>query len=224
MSVGDSTPSTYRPKKFKVQKGEGLWLLSFSDLSMILISFFILMLSYSKPDKKKEDQVKSAIENAGAARPQNNLQELQTRIQNEVKKQGLQASANVTFDADGLSVEFKDSLLFSTGSADADPRFQKVVGSVMAVIADAPTKYKLIFEGHTDETKVLGGRYASNWELSAARGITLMQQFQRRGVQPDRMSVTAYADTKPKVPTKDKKGKLLQQARSANRRVVIRIE
>lgn len=218
------SPSNYRPKKFKVQKGEGLWLLSFCDLSMILISFFIIMLSYSKPDKKKEDNVKSAIEKANTIRPQNNLKELQAKIEQEVKRSGLSASANVTFDADGLSVEFKDSLLFPQGSAEADPRFDKVVGSVMNVIADAPTKYKLVLEGHTDDTPVLGGRYLSNWDLSAARAITLMKQFQRRGVQSDRMSVTAYAETRPKVPTVGKKALDLQTARAANRRVVIRIE
>ena len=220
--MAKSKVHSYRPKKFKVKKGESLWLLSFTDLSMILISFFIVMLSYSTVNQKKADNVQTAVENP--KRPENNLKALQERIESEVKKQGLQASANVTFDADGLSVEFKDNLLFASGSAQADPKFAKVVGSVMNVIADAPTKYKLIFEGHTDDTPVLGGQFGNNWDLSAARGISLLKQFEQRGVTSDRMSVTAFADTRPKIVLAGLKKKQLADARAINRRVVIRIE
>jgi chemotaxis protein MotB len=212
---------TIRPKKIKIKKGEALWLLSFSDLSMILISFFVMLLANAHTEKQKVERVKDPIEDTRKLR---NLSGLQHRIESEVKKQGLQASAQVTVDANGLSVEFKDSLLFGQGSAASNPKFAKVVGSVMNVIAGADERYDLILEGHTDDTRVVGGLFPSNWELSAARGITLMRQFEKRGVDPKRMYVKAFADTRPKVPIAGLKGAQLAQARAANRRVVIRIE
>jgi flagellar motor protein MotB len=51
-----------------------------------------------------------------------------------------------------------------------------------------------------------------------------MRQFAAKGVREDRMSVQAYAHTKPKKPVTRLKGLALDQARAANRRVVIRIE
>jgi chemotaxis protein MotB len=94
----------------------------------------------------------------------------------------------------------------------------------MGAIARAPGKYRLVFEGHTDDVPVRGGPFQSNWDLSAARGISLLESFKKRGIEEDRMSVLAFAHTRPKVPFEGLKGKALQKARAANRRVVIRIE
>ncbi len=51
----------YTVKKSKVKKSEALWLTSFSDLSLLLMCFFIMQLAYSNPDKRKYDNVKSAM-------------------------------------------------------------------------------------------------------------------------------------------------------------------
>ena len=204
-------------KRTKGNKDEGLWLLSFADLSMILISFFILQLSYSTIDKSKSENVQQAMEKEG--KKTNNLKDLQEKIEKEVKKQGIEASAKVTYDIDGLNIEFKDNLLFTAGSAESNPKFNKVIGSVMNVIAAAPERYKLIMEGHTDDTPVIGGAFKSNWDLSAARGITLLKHFKDKGVNAYRMSVTAYADTKPLVPfiSFKKNSKELKAARAAKK-------
>jgi chemotaxis protein MotB len=146
------------------------------------------------------------------------------RIENEIKRLKLDKNAQVTIDSSGVMVEFKDGLLFSVGSADGNQQFAGVVGQVMKVIASAPDLYKLRIEGHTDDLPIKSTKFASNWELSAARGISLMRQFTARGVRENRISVVAYAHTKPKRAVTGLKGKDLEQARAANRRVVIRIE
>ena len=51
-----------RAKRFNTSKGEGLWLLSFGDLSLILISFFILLLSFSSVNQKKADIMREAVQ------------------------------------------------------------------------------------------------------------------------------------------------------------------
>jgi chemotaxis protein MotB len=211
-------------KKSKVDKGEGLWLLSFSDLCMILIAFFILMLSSATLDQKKMDQIQSAWgENE---QKKTDLQILQSALEKEILRQKLQDKATVSFDMDGLSIEFANQLLFSAGSAEANPQFYDVVATIMELISHTPDRYHLIFEGHTDDLPTAAtGKYPSNWALSGARGITLLEAFEKRGVSPFRMSVTAFAHTRPKSPiNKIQDPDALAQARASNRRVVIRIK
>jgi chemotaxis protein MotB len=206
------------------KKDEGLWLMSFSDMSLILMSFFILQLSFSTISKQKAEVVREAVQSSKFDSKKDSLSAVSKRIENEIKRLKLDKSAKVTIDEMGVVVEFKDGLLFSVGSADSNQQFGLVIGQVMRVIASAPQIYQLKIEGHTDDIPIQSSKFASNWELSASRAIALMRQFELKGVSQNRMSVQAFAQTKPKVPTDGLKGKALDEARSANRRVVIRIE
>lgn len=218
---GSSSPfEIKRPKK--KSSDDGLWLMSFSDLSCILISFFILLLSFSKIDKQKFDNVQTGMSAKKAT--QDNLKTMAEKLDKEIKQQHLEDSMQVKLDSDGLAVEFKDAMLFSSGSADANPKFATAVGPVMAVIAKTPDRYSLHFEGHTDDVPMKGGAFNSNWELASARGLTLLQQFQVKGIEEARMNVISYAHTRPKVAIANLTGDALQRARAANRRVVIRID
>ena len=221
------SPVTIRRKKSKVSKGEGLWLMSFSDMSLILMSFFVLQLAYSNPDKKKYDNLNSAIQKEVThtqAKAIDNLQMITDKVKDVIKKKNLEKVADVTYGVDGVAIEFKDATLFSSGSAEPNPKYAGVVGEVMQVVAKAPNSYKLVFEGHTDDVATVSGKFASNWELSAARGIALLEAFKKRGVTEKRMAVQAYAQTRPKVAFAGLSGDELKKARAANRRVVIRIQ
>ena len=220
MEASYSTPV----KKFSRKKDEGLWLMSFSDMSLILMSFFILQLSFSTVNQQKADVLREAVQSKKFESKKDSVTAVSKRITSEIQRLKLNNSALVTVDPNGVVVEFKDGLLFSVGSADSNPQFTEVVGQIMKVIATAPNLYKLKIEGHTDDVPIKGGKFASNWELSASRGISLMRQFVSRGVLEQRMSVQAFAHTRPKKPVTGLTGKELEQARAANRRVVIRIE
>ena len=221
----ESTPPASNTRRFKSKgKDEGLWLLSFADLSMILISFFILMLSATKVDERKAEQVHEALKAAPADPKKDSLQAITKRIETEIKRLNIDKNAQVVYDDAGVAIEFKDGLLFAGGSAAPNPQFSVIVGQVMRVIATTPEQYHLRIEGHTDDTPISTPKFASNWELSAGRGIALMRQFVSKGAKENRISVVSYAHTKPKRPIDGLTGIELAQARAANRRVVIRIE
>lgn len=219
--------SELQVKKSRVKKSEALWLTSFSDLAILLMCFFVMQLSYSTPDKRKYEQVKSAMQTLSAKKAMkdvDNLDTLSKKIEKAIKLRKLDNTVSVTYDVSGLSIEFKDAMLFATASSDLDPKYTKVVDQVMQAIAGAPGNYRLIFEGHTDDVPMTSGKFRSNWELSSARGVALLDSFKRRGVTENRMSVQSYAHTRPKVDIAGLKGKALTAARAANRRVVIKIE
>jgi len=221
-------PTGYRVKKTKVKKRDALWLTSFSDLSLLLMCFFIMQLAYSTPDKRKFEQVKDALQSSmNSKKPLkkvDNLETLSAKINKAIIDKKLQNSVVLKSDINGLSIEFKDAMLFAVGSADVDTKYAKIADHVMSTIAKAPGDYRLIFEGHTDDVPVTSGKFRSNWDLSSARGVALLDSFRRRGVAESRMSVQSYAHTRPKVVYNGLKGEPLKTARAANRRVVIRIE
>jgi len=209
----------------KGKKSEALWLMSFSDMSLVLLCFFVLMISTMKPNKEKFEHIKDGMAAKVDVKKQDSLKSLSKKIEKMIKKKKLQKNAQVTYDSDGLHIEFKDGLLFKSGSANTNPKFAKVTKDVMAVIAKMAPKYRMIIEGHTDDTPVRkNGKFRSNWELAASRGFSLMRKFHKMGVGEKKVSVVSYAHTRPKIPIANLTGKRLRRARSSNRRVVIWIE
>jgi chemotaxis protein MotB len=214
-------------KKSKVKKTEALWLTSFSDLCILLMCFFVMQLAYSNPDKRKYEQVKSAMQSLSVTKTvkqTENLETLGKKIDRAIIDKKLEKSVVLKSDINGLSIEFKDAMLFESGSADLNIKYAKIADQVMGAIAKAPGDYRLIFEGHTDDIPVANGRFRSNWDLSSARGVALLDSFRQRGVEESRMSIQSFAHTRPKVVYTGLKGEPLKTARAANRRVVIRIE
>lgn len=214
-----------RPPHIKVKKKEVLWLASLTDLTFILMAFFALMLSMSKPDRKQFDNVVSAVQPQNpAADKAANLTVVADDLEKVIKQLRLQDDARVQIDANGLLLEFSDKLVFASGSAQPGSSFTGTTDKILRVLSRAPNRYQITIEGHTDDLPIKSRNFKSNWELSAARGIALLNILQERGMDASHMRVQAVADTQPKVPITGRSGEALQAARRANRRVVIRLE
>lgn len=218
-----SKPAAPTTRKFKSQKSEGLWIYSFADLTLILMSCFALMIAMAKPASTKFEEVVEKISNSKST--SDGLTATEKKVSQEIKKQKLEGAVAVEQDLEGISVEFKDSLIFSPASADLSEQQASTIKSILDSLINANPKYKITIEGHTDDTP-LGShaRYRSNWELAGARGISILEQLVKQGVDRNRIRVVSYADTRPKVSIANKAGQELSIARAANRRVVIRLD
>ena len=91
-------------KRFSKKKDEGLWLMSFSDMSMILISFFILQLSFSTINQQKADILREAVQTKKFEAKQDSMTSVSKRINNEIKRLNLVNSAQVTTDTTGVLI------------------------------------------------------------------------------------------------------------------------
>jgi chemotaxis protein MotB len=81
-------------------------------------------------------------------------------------------------------------------------------------IRNLPNPIRL--EGHTDSIPIRNTRFHSNWELSAARSIAILELLSARGgVERSRMSIGGYADVAPVESNETPEG------RARNRRVDI---
>jgi len=116
---------------------------------------------------------------------------------------------------DWLEIELASELLFTSGSADLQTRSLPVIREIAAVIADLGKPVRI--EGHTDNVPLAGGRFLSNWHLSAARAATVAEQLVAAHVPPERMSAVGYGEFRPLADNTTDAG------RRQNRRVVIGI-
>jgi chemotaxis protein MotB len=134
----------------------------------------------------------------------------------DLRKEIAEGKIEVRLEARGLVVSLKQAAFFPSGedtvAAETYPSIQKLA----AVIKKLPNPVRL--EGHTDAIPIHNSRFRSNWELSAARSIAMLEIFDARfGVPRLQMAISGYADSKPVASNEAEEG------RAQNRRVDILI-
>ncbi len=132
----------------------------------------------------------------------------------ELNQEIAQGLMTVSLEPRGLVIGFREAAFFPTGEATISPERMDVIAKVAEVVRRLPNPVRM--EGHTDSVPIHNEKYASNWELSAARAIAMLELFAGRfGVPKERMSIAAYADNAP-VASND-----TPEGRARNRRVDI---
>lgn len=205
------------PGKRRVRKGAGeiVWLTSYADLSTSLLALFVLMLSISQISLHKFEVVSQAV-----SKPRwDSLAELKKQIDKQIALAQLESQVSTDLGLTGLVVEFTSGVLFEQGKETLTDESFKEAFPILKILQATDRKYKLSFEGHTDDV----GSDERNWYLSSARGVALLNKMRELDVPAERMSVAGFGSTRPKVTVRGKNGAELKEARAANRRVVIRV-
>ncbi|HAA91563.1 MAG: hypothetical protein CMM48_02190 [Rhodospirillaceae bacterium] len=216
-----------RPKA-KIEEPLDDWLITYADAITLLLAFFVILISFSKIDVQTFEKVTAEIKKEirkeeKVERPIfslfNNLQSIL-----DGSPSIIQENSEVTFDDEGVVLEFNGKAFFKSGSADLLPEAQKIMATIAEEMGN-PTyaKYFLDVEGHTDDIPIRTRRFPSNWELSASRAASVVRYFISLELNPARLKAAGYADTRPKLPNRDLTGNALPENQAANRRVVIRL-
>jgi len=96
----------------------------------------------------------------------------------------------------GLVLSLRQATFFPSGEDAIDPKTYPIVEKIAQTIRELPNSVRL--EGHTDSIPIHTVRFHSNWELSAARSIGMMELLSDRFEVPrQRMAIAGYADTAP---------------------------
>lgn len=120
----------------------------------------------------------------------------------------------VSLEPRGLVVSFKQAALFPSGEDVISENAWQSLEKIASSLAQIPNPARL--EGHTDSRPIKNSRFRSNWELSAARSIALLEVLATRFHAPrDRLSIAGYADNAPLASNDTEEG------RARNRRVDI---
>lgn len=114
-----------------------------------------------------------------------------------------------------LEVELPSELLFASGRAEVNADATPVVNRMAAALRGVGTPIRV--EGFTDNVPVRGGRFGSNWQLSAARAAALVDRFATAGLNPELMSAIGFGEFHPIAQNTS------EQGRRKNRRVVVAV-
>ena len=117
---------------------------------------------------------------------------------------------------------FQSEVLFPVGSADLSPAGQDQLRQLATTLKDIAktippeVNWLLRVDGHADHQPVTG-KFASNWELSSSRAITVVKMLIEQGIQADRLAAAGFADNQPLDPANT------PAAFARNRRIELRL-
>lgn len=192
------------------------WLLSFADMIINLLAFFVVLVSMATISFETIEQLPAAFNSTRAAQP--NLRTLSAELQQLFEKEGVSGKVVARFDEEGLAIQIQDRIVFPSGEAALSADGRELVEKIARLIHDKD--YKILVEGHTDDVPISTAQFPSNWELSAARALEVRRELSKSGVADSRLAIKAFADTDP-LPALE--GETRDEQRRKNRRVVIRV-
>lgn len=136
------------------------------------------------------------------------LDTLQKGLDSELKTGKLQ----LRLEPRGLVISMREATFFASGDDAVAPASLPILAKIAAVVQSLPNPVRL--EGHTDSQPIHTPRFRSNWELSSARSIAMLELLRDRFQIPAaRMAVAGYAENVPADTNESEEG------RAHNRRV-----
>lgn len=213
-------------KKRIISKGgeeQEPWLVTYSDLMTLLMTFFVLLFAMSTIDPVKLEQFGDSVGKALGKKKEAqkfSLAEIYKEVVNVVEEEDLKDVIEVETSARGVAIKIPSEISFASGSADLDPRIFPILNKFEPMIKKSV--FPIAIEGHTDNVPIFSDVYPSNWELSSARASQVVRYFINRNIPSDRFQAIGYGDTRPRAP-----GRTIEEANntkekmSQNRRVEI---
>ena len=193
-----------KPKYLEPEwRGRDRWMVSYLDVLTILLVFFISVavrtqaaISVPSPAPKAEKPTPAPTPLADA------------------RKRLSQAGLDVRVEKRGVVISLPQAVLFDSGEDRISKSALPVVKTIASAICDLPNR--IMFVGYTDAVPIHNRRFRNNWELSAKRGLRLLELMSREyGISEARLSVSSDGANRPAASNETAEG------RAGNRRVEI---
>jgi chemotaxis protein MotB len=120
----------------------------------------------------------------------------------------------VSIDRGRMVIQLPQDVLFASGSATLGAEGRQTLAEVGAVLAELGDRTFQV-EGHTDNVPIANAPFASNWELSSARALSVVRVLIDAGVSETNLSGAGYGEFQPVASNDDRDGRRL------NRRIEI---
>ncbi|RLE11450.1 flagellar motor protein MotB [Candidatus Aerophobetes bacterium] len=212
-------------KKDSEQSQDPVWLTTFADAMSLMLTFFVMLYAATTLDKSKLEpalgSLKGALGIMEKTKPAivstpeivKESEQIAEKIQHFAVSQGLEKEIRVKVVRGGVRVSLASPILFDLGKAELKPGILPLLDEIAGTLKGIPNE--IVIEGHTDNLPIHTERFPSNWELSAARAISVARHFIKKGLAPSRIGVVGYADSRPLFPNDT------PEHRARNRRVEI---
>ena len=250
-------------KRKKHGRGSPAWIVTFADLATLLLTFFILLLSFAEMDVEKyramansmavafgsnqvlgdavggspltliesdtvslpepmetaTDEPEFIDERAEGDAPTKipaGVIDLASRMIEELEPEVASEALSVNYDESRVVIRFSEEATFRSGEAAIKPGMVPIIERVVEVLSGCTGD--VLVAGYTDDRPIASGRYRSNWDLSAARAVSVVHELVlNRQVPAERVVAAGRAETNPLVPNDS------PENRAKNRRVEIAI-
>jgi len=224
--------------------GTGSWMVTFSDLSTLLLTFFVLLLSMSSMDERKLkslfnnftsscgillfkeygeiyqprevmiEGITQKLKDSLVVRRADDPPEDLSAGMDEELLKSAGGKLHIEYFKDGFKLVFGDGLLFGPGGAGIREDMKPVLKKVARFMEF--TDYQVYIDGHTDSIPIRSGTYGSNEELSLVRAVAIMDYLvKEHDLTGADVALAGYGALKPDAPNDTAAG------RSKNRRVEI---
>ncbi len=225
-------------KKKKDDGGGGApaWMVTYSDMVTLLLTFFVLLLSMANMDPVKFTEASSSLKDAFGvhSRPAHvefaipilpsppvskftpvaseMTQKIYKKIKTQIDSINLTQSVDVEQrDNDTIVLRIKDTILFGENETKITPKSYPLLRFIADIIRSLP--FNLTIEGHTD-TQSGSPIELEKWDTSIARSVSVLRFLTKSDLLPlERMAATGYGSTKPVADNTTEEG------RAQNRRV-----
>jgi chemotaxis protein MotB len=194
-----------RRKKSGEEEGQAPWLITYADLMSLLLTFFVLLLSFSTLEERKVKEALSSLKGAlgvlprsiqPMARPEpkpptiqkpTREEQVKTKVgkfRRQLRSKGLERQIQAgQRDRGILNITLPASVLFRSGSAQLlESAYEVLRQDVAELLRFHMEEYDsgIRIEGHTDDVPIVPGsqvaeRFPTNWELSTARALSVMR-------------------------------------------------
>ena len=160
-------------------------------------------------DTAKQAQTKLADKAADAEKKAKDADAVQAKLKAAIDK----SSGSVSQEGEEIHLQLVDRVLFKVGDDQLTDKGKQVLAKVAAALKDLPDKQVWV-QGHTDDTPIVVApapkkppkgaappappRFATNWELSSARALTVVHYLQDTGkLDPSRLAALAFGQYRP---------------------------
>jgi chemotaxis protein MotB len=217
--------------------GAPSWMVTYGDLMSLLLTFFVLLVSFSSIQMVEFEKAMGSLKGAlGVLKykksvtqstkyniPQLSgfkLKETEDKIE-EIKEfianKGIAEQVQLSVTEDGIAIRMLETIMFDLGKAELKSTAHPILNKIAELIRSWPNRVRI--EGHTDDLPIKTAEFPSNWELSAVRAINVIHYFKDIvGIDGKKLVCQGHGENNP-VAANDS-----DQNRAKNRRVEIFLE
>lgn len=206
----------HRRKRKQDDINSNAWMDTYADTITLLLTFFILLYSFSTIDNEKLKAIAYSLKSqVGGEEPitidktdknidnitpgigaKSEYDILVEKITKLLQENGLTDLVKIREEDAGVILQIGDNIMFDTADARLKGESKKVLDVVSSLIPKINNE--IMIQGHTDNRPIKSSQYESNWELSTARAFAVLKYFiNDKHLDPKRFSATGYGEYRP---------------------------
>ncbi|MCS7152072.1 MAG: flagellar motor protein MotB [Endomicrobia bacterium] len=197
----------------EIKQGLNIWRTVYSDMSTNLTLFFLILFAFTRLSASKREELLQALSRLGQ-KVEVAQEEIVKQETDELTRK-LEKVATVEIKEEEIVINLPSPVLFDLGKAELKEQAKNILSEIASSLRSISGD--VVIEGHTDNLPIFGGKYRSNWELSAARAFSVRDYLIKEGISEKRISCVGYGEYKP-VAAND-----TEENRAKNRRIEIKV-